>query len=110
MADFESSEHELAMRAIQALREDLSIAMGQIAELEVLVKGRNRSAPTKRNMTDDDALRVLTGDLKALNHKDAGEQGNLTYAQVYSARLGYTFKHVHKDLREGGWKNTWEKK
>lgn len=77
----------------------------RVAELEGLVKGRNRSAPLKRNMTDADAVRVLTGDVKDLGHKEAGEQAGLTYAQVYSCRMEYTFKHVHKKLRDDGWKN-----
>lgn len=79
--------------------------------LEKLVSARNSSAPTKRNMTDEDALRVLTGDLKDLPHKDAAEKAGLTYAQVYSARLQFTFKHVHKDLRDNveGWANPWAK-
>lgn len=84
--------------------------VGRVGHLETLVAGRNRSAPVKRNMTDDDARRVLTGDAKDLGHKEAGEVVGLTYAQVYSCRLEYTFKHVHKELREAGWKNHWAKK
>ena len=81
----------------------------RVTEMESLLKGRNRSAPTKRNMTDEDAERVLTGDVAELGHKDAGEAIGLTYAQVYSCRLEYTFKHVHKKLRDNGWKNTFVK-
>lgn len=86
----------------------------RLAQLETLVLARNASAATKRNMTDEDALRVLTGDLKELSHKDAAEKAGLTYAQVYSCRLEFTFKHVHKTLRdastpEAPWKNAWVK-
>jgi len=81
----------------------------RLSEVESLVRGRNRSAPTKRNMTDADAERVLVGDVAELGHKEAGEQVGLTYAQVYSCRLEYTFKHVHKRLRDGGWKNPFVK-
>jgi hypothetical protein len=52
----------------------------RVMELEHLLRGRNRSAPIKRNMTDDDARRVLTGDVKDLGHKEAGEVVGLTYA------------------------------
>lgn len=83
--------------------------LSRVNEIESLVKGRNRSAPTKRNMTDADAERVLTGDAKVLGHKEAGELVGLTYAQVYSCRLEYTFKHVHKKLRDSGWKNPFVK-
>ena len=86
----------------------------RIETLEKLVMARNSSAPTKRNMTDEDALKVLTGDLKDLSHKDAAEKAGLTYAQVYSCRLEFTFKHVHKALRDAAtpdapWVNTWAK-
>ena len=78
-----------------------------VESLVVRVEGRNKSAATKRNMTDADAIRVLTGDLQDLAHKEAGERIGLTYAQVYSARCEFTFKHVHKDLRDKKWKNPW---
>lgn len=86
----------------------------RLTQIETLVLARNASAATKRNMTDDDALRVLTGDLKDLSHKDAAEKIGLTYAQVYSCRGEFTFKHVHKALRDAStsdapWKNPWAK-
>ena len=95
--------------AHRALTTVVGEIMGRIEELETLVKGRNRSAPTKRNMTDEDALRCATGDVADLDHKQAADKLGLTYAQVYSFRLEYTFKHVLKTLRDGGWKNPWLK-
>lgn len=83
--------------------------LARVSEIETLVRGRNRSAPTKRNMTDSDAERVLRGDVKDLGHKEAGEQIGLTYAQVYSCRMEYTFKHIHKKFRDEGWKNPFVK-
>jgi hypothetical protein len=80
-----------------------------IEGLREKVEGRNKSAPVKRNMTDQDALDVLTGAYKDMSHKDAAEQIGLTYAQVYSCRLEFTFKHVHKDLRDAKWVNPWAK-
>lgn len=87
---------------LKAIREKLE-------DITAKVEGRNKSAAVKRNMTDADAERVLTGDLKELAHKEAAEQIGLTYAQVYSCRLEFTFKHVHKSLREMQWKNPWSK-
>jgi hypothetical protein len=83
----------------------------RVEELGAMIEGRNKSAPTKRNMTDADAIRVMTGDLKEASHKEAGEAAALTYAQVYSCRLEYTFKHVHKALKEADpeYKNKWSK-
>lgn len=86
-------------------------AIGRIETMEKFVLARNISAAMKRNMVDEDAMRVLTGDVKDLSHKDAAEKIGLTYAQVYSCRLEFTFKHVHKHLRDDveGWKNPWAK-
>jgi len=83
-----------------------------LAEIVPKVEARNKSAPEIRNMTDADARRVMDGDLKGESHRDAAEKIGLTYAQVYSCRLEYTFKHVHKELRDTveGWKNPWAKK
>lgn len=86
----------------------------RVEKLETMVYARNSSAPTKRNMTDDDARRVMTGDLKDQSHKDAAASIGLTYAQVYSCRGEFTFKHVHKELRDNGvdgkpWVNPWAK-
>jgi hypothetical protein len=80
-----------------------------VARLVSLVDGRNRSAPTKRNMRDEDALAVLTGEFRELDHKLAAQAIGLTYAQVYSCRLGFTFKHVHKELRQQGIALPWKR-
>lgn len=80
-----------------------------VRRLTALVEGRNKSAPTKRNMTDADALEVLTGLLADLDHKEAAEKIGLTYSQVYSCRMGFTFKHVHSSLRKSGTKLRWSK-
>lgn len=103
---YEDFQQELADRDVR-----LADYSARIAKLETLVLARNASAATKRNMTDEDALRVLTGDLREVSHKDAAEKIGLTYAQVYSCRLEFTFKHVHKDLRDNvkEWKNPWSK-
>lgn len=81
----------------------------KLEDVAAKVEGRNKSAAVKRNMTDPDALEVLTGKYKGLGHKEAAEEIGLTYAQVYSCRLCFTFKHVHHDLEKGGWKNPWSK-
>lgn len=69
----------------------------------------NKSSPDKRPMTKADARRVMVGDERDMNHKDAAAVIGLTYAQVYSARMEFTFKEVHKELRDTGWKNPWKK-
>ena len=62
-----------------------------------------------REMTDDDAIRATYGDLADKKHKDASEALNLTYGQIYSARLEFTFKSVHKAMKAKGEKNRWVK-
>ncbi len=77
------------------------------ARIEVL-----EAKPTKaeaKEMTKDDARRILTGDLKDAKHKAAAEALGLTYGQVYSCRLEFTFKDVHKELKNDGFKNAWTK-
>lgn len=81
----------------------------KLEDVAAKVEGRNKSAAVKRNMTDLDALEVLTGKYKDLGHKEAAEQIGLTYAQVYSCRLCFTFKHVHHKLEKDAWKNPWAK-
>jgi hypothetical protein len=50
-------------------------------------------------MTEDDARRVISGDLKDVPHKDAAAQLGLSYGQVYSARKAFTFKPIHKEIK-----------
>ena len=66
-----------------------------------------RSNISERKMSDDDAKRVIGGDLKDATHKSAAEQLGLSYGQIYSARLGFTFKHIAKALREQNVKSNW---
>ena len=82
-----------------------------VAELSAKVLALS-TPPAKaegKEMTDDDARNVLFGDLKATKHKDAAEKLGLTYGQVYSCRLGFTFKAIHKEMKEKGIKNEWMK-
>lgn len=71
--------------------------LARVAKLEETVNKAKGTAST-REMTDDDARRIFTGDLKDASHKAAAETLGLSYGQVYSARGGYTFKHVAKEV------------
>ena len=62
---------------------------------------RNRGPQSERTMTDDDARRIMLGDLKDASHKDAAEQLGLSYGQIYSARKGFTFKVVYQEMIKG---------
>ena len=60
------------------------------------VKTKDRGPDSTREMTADDATRIMTGDLKDFNHKDAALELGLSYGQIYSARKGFTFKEIYK--------------
>jgi hypothetical protein len=78
------------------------------AKLDELSKVRSVQK-SDREMTDDDARRILTGDLATAKHKEAAEKLGLSYGQIYSCRLEFTFKHIHKEMRDAGVKNAWKK-
>ena len=106
----ERIEGLLEREALMAMQADDSAQ--KVATLAQRAAGKNRSSASKREMTNEDAEQCLTGDTGGLGHKSAAEAMGLTYAQVYSCRLGYTFKGVHKRLRESrpDFVNKWERK
>lgn len=61
---------------------------------------RDRGPQSTREMTEEDARRVVLGDHKDFSHKDAASSLGLSYGQVYSARKGFTFKTIYKELRD----------
>lgn len=80
----------------------------RVEVLEQALKSKEQSKST-REMTDEDALRVLNGDLKDKSHKEAAEILGLSYGQIYSARLEFTFKQVHHKLSKENFRNPWIK-
>lgn len=71
-----------------------------IEALNNLSAPRDRGPKSERTMTDDDARRVIFGDLKDVSYKAAADELGLSYGQVYSARKGYTFKPIHKEAEK----------
>ena len=61
---------------------------------------RDRGPESERAMTEDDARRILLGDMKDVAHKKAAEELGLSYGQIYSARKGFTFKGIYKEWRD----------
>jgi hypothetical protein len=91
-----------------------TLVQAQIARIDALeakiVELTTPKTTNSKEMTDDDARRILNGDLKGTKHKDAAEKLGLTYGQIYSCRLGFTFKAIHKELSKiDGYKNDWMK-
>lgn len=82
---------------INILTNSLTEAHDQIDELKETIKNlnvRDRGPKSTRMMNEDDARRIMLGDLKDVSHKQAAKELGLSYAQVYSARGGYTFKNI----------------
>jgi len=65
-----------------------------------VAKVRDRGPDSLREMTEDDARRILLGDMKDKSHKDAAKELGLSYGQIYSARKGFTFKGIYKEWRD----------
>jgi len=90
---------------IETLKEGakLNEVVAKMNELITAVnKSNDRRGPkSEREMTDDDARSILPlGEHAKLSHKDAAAKLGLSYAQVYSCRKEFTFKHIHKEVAE----------
>jgi len=89
-----------APKEIARVPEGSSIA-AVIAKVNELVDRanakRDRGPESTRTMTEEDAKRIMLGDLKDLKHNDAAKALGLSYGQVYSARKGFTFKGTYKE-------------
>lgn len=58
---------------------------------------RNYGPESQRKMTDEDAWRIMYGDMKSMKVKDIADKLGLSRGQVYSVRGNYTFTHVKAD-------------
>jgi hypothetical protein len=93
----------------QTTKPTVESLLERIEQLEEALKKKRGTAST-REMTDEDARRILNGNLREVSHKKAAETLGLSYGQIYSCRLEYTFKHIHKELSKAeGYKSLWHK-
>lgn len=100
--------NEVKNLSLKELNELVATLVAKVEELEAKIQPVRNEA--QREMTDDDARKILTGELKDMKHKEAASKLGLSYGQIYSCRLEYTFKHIHKELKEdAGYKNAWVK-
>lgn len=84
---------------LQSLQAEIEALKSRVAELEK--KEELRAGPkSERNMTEDDAKKVMIGELKDKSHRECAEILNLSYGQIYSARKGFTFKAIYKQMIE----------
>ena len=94
---------EIAKLGNNAKLKDIIEKMNEIIEKMNTTKAtkvRDRGPDSQREMTEDDARRILLGDMKDVAHKKAAEELGLSYGQVYSARKGFTFKGIYKEWRD----------
>lgn len=105
MSDTQNVQVE-KMSAIEMTQAIIELRV-QVAKLEALTQPRRNDA--QREMTDDDARRILSGDLADKKHKDAASTLGLSYGQIYSCRLEFTFKHIHKEMKDNNMVNPWVK-
>lgn len=93
-------KHQLSTKNI-AERFNSLLALVQQMQPQQQVAVRDRGPKSEKDMTEDDARRVMLGDLKDASHKVAAETLGLSYGQVYSARKGFTFKPIYKEMMNG---------
>lgn len=96
MIEMLNLEGKLTVAEVAAKLNEVIEALNAMGE----AKPRDRGPKSERTMTDDDARKVIKGDLKDMNHNEAAKTLGLSYGQVYSARKGFTFKSIHKELRD----------
>lgn len=81
---------------LKSLNERVTTLEGQVSKVT-----DRRGPKSEREMTDADARAIMgDGEHSKLSHKEAAEKLGLSYAQVYSCRKGFTFKHIHKEIEK----------
>ncbi len=91
-------EGKLSLKDIASKVNEIVALVNKMSTSNVVA--RDRGPKSEKDMSEDDARRVMLGDLKATSHKVAAETLGLSYGQVYSARKGFTFKTLYKEMME----------
>lgn len=86
---------------------ELIALRAEVEALKASSAAKPKAEPTE--MTDDHARRIMSGDHRTTKHNEAATALGLSYGQVYSCRLGYTFKHIHKEMKDSSVANPWAK-
>lgn len=95
----EAATESAANREVAKLPPTATLAdvVAKVNELVVRANSkRDRGPSSTRDMTEDDARRIMLGDLAGASHTKAAEALGLSYGQVYSARKGFTHKPIYK--------------
>lgn len=102
------SKVQMSQEVFDQMNDRLNALESEVKSLKE-ANAKKSEARSTREMTDDDALRVLNGDLKEKSHKECAELLGLSYGQIYSCRLEFTFKQVHHKLSKENFRNPWVK-
>lgn len=85
----------------EKLNEIVAIVKQLTIDNQPSAPARDRGPKSDRDMTEADARAIMLGEHKDLSHKAAAEKLGLSYGQVYSARKGFTFKSIYKEMVNG---------
>lgn len=91
---------KLSTKQLAEKLNEIIALMNQMSKGNVVT--RDRGPKSEKDMTEEDARRVILGDLEKESHKSAAEKLGLSYGQVYSARKGFTFKTIYKESLNRG--------
>jgi hypothetical protein len=86
----------MTIKELATTVETLSLQVEQLTQKLDSLSAKKGPAST-REMSLEDAERIINGDLREVSHKIAAEKLGLSYGQIYSARGGYTFKNVARN-------------
>lgn len=81
----------------------------KVVALEQTNVSKKATQTTGKEMTDAHAMSVTYGEHAALKHQAAADALGLSYGQIYSCRLEFTFKAVHAAQAKANVKNVWAK-
>lgn len=102
---------ETLVTRIDELETLLNETLGKVTELsDKVTELTTPKQKSLKEMTNNDALRILTGDCKDLKHNEAAQKLGLSYGQIYSCRLEFTFRHITEKIRkeDPNWVNPWK--
>lgn len=96
IAALDVNDKKLSVKQVAEKLNEIVAALNKLQTTNTV--SRDRGPKSEKEMTEDDARRVMMGDLEKLSHKAAAEKLGLSYGQVYSARKGFTFKGIYKEM------------
>lgn len=90
----------LSMKELEARIVALETEIKELKLKPVNAGTRDRGPSSTREMTEDDARKVMIGEMSKKSHKECATELGLSYGQIYSARGGYTFKAIYAEMKE----------